>query len=53
MRLLARHFDGVRGDVAARDTPWEEPRIMKGRPFEGMVGLVVLATKLTAQRSTL
>ena len=28
-------------------------RIMKGRPFEGMVDLVVLATKLTAQRSTL
>ena len=28
-------------------------RIMKGRPFEGMVRLVALTTKLTAQRSTL
>jgi len=26
---------------------------MKGRPFESMVGLVVIATKLTVQRSTL
>src|SRR5215831_9529781 len=27
MRFPARQLDGVRPDVAARDSPWEEPRL--------------------------
>lgn len=33
--------------------PLLTPRIMKGRPFEGIVGVVVIATILNTQRSTL
>jgi hypothetical protein len=39
--------------TATSECPNYRARIMKGRPFEGMVRWVALTTKLTAQRSTL
>ena len=53
--MAALAAEGKESGAKAQDqkiTP-SSARIMKGRPFEGMVRLVVQATKLTAQRSTL
>jgi imidazolonepropionase-like amidohydrolase len=44
---------GLSGAEALTTFTISAARIMKGRPFEGMVGSVVFATELTSQRSTL